>query len=507
VQIKLERISTSVISHLADAVILEDGDGVILYVNPALESLLGYKSSELVGNFWGILVPEEAHSIVNSANKRRKKGITDRYELPFLNKDGSRVFALVSGTPYSFEDGSKGMLSVITDITELKLARREAEKFKQFADEIVENMADGVVVEDSEGYFTYANPAMAKILGMGVNELVGKHWSDTVAEGEEEIVRREIINRSNGKTEVYELTLKRKDGNTITGLVTAQPYRLAGQDEKSLLAVFRDVTELRAEQEEKRLLAQQILASQKMETVGRLAGGVAHDFNNLLAIIKGQADVAMMQMTPEHKPYEYFQRINATVNRAADLVKHLLMFGRRQYHEPKVMNINQLVTSMERLLRPIIVENIEIDYHLAENLQDAFIDPAQLEHAILNLAVNAGDAMPRGGKLTFSTENIKLSRDFARANPMVIPGEYVHLKIADSGVGMPQEVMDRVFDPFFTTKEEGRGTGLGLSSVYGIVKQNDGYVFVESEVNIGTTFHLYFPVSGRKPAEDYSTPR
>ena len=491
---RLEDLSARVADHVADGIVLENAEGTILYVNPALENLLNFRPGELINRHWSSIVPDDQRKLVESANLRRLQGETDRYELELLRRNQSRIPVLITGTPYAFEDGTIGMLSVITDISALRAAELEVERLQTFYGSLVDAMTDGVVVEDSQGRFTFVNPSMARMMKTTPEKLIGKHWSETVEKDQERIVQTAMEKRRKGRTEVYELTLKREDGEMITGLVTAQPFQLAGdKQEMGVLSVFRDISELRSEQEEKRRLSEQFLASQKMETIGRLAGGVAHDFNNLLSIIKGQADMAIMTMALDEPVKESFDRILKTVRRASDLVRQLLMFSRRQYHDPRPLVLNNLLSDMERLLRPIIVAGVNLQVELSEDLWEIKADPGQIEHAVVNLAVNANDAMPRGGTLNLKVVNARLDQDFVKDHPMVVPGEYVLLEVKDTGVGMSPEVLAKVFDPFFTTKEEGKGTGLGLSSVYGIVKQHEGYIFVESEPDEGTTFFIYFP--------------
>ncbi len=491
---RLEDLSARVAEHIADGIVLENSEGTILYVNPALEKLLKYRPGELVNQHWTTIVPEDQRELVKAANIRRLQGETDRYEMELIRRDGSRLPVLVTGTPYAFDDGTLGMLSVITDISALRAAEREVDRLRNFYGNLVDSMPDGVVVEDSDGRFTFVNPAMARIMGTIPEKMIGRHWKETVAEGQEGVVVEAMKKRREGDVEPYELTLKREDGKLVTGLVTAQRFQIDEDGkEQGVLGVFRDITELRGEQEEKKRLSEQFLASQKMETIGRLAGGVAHDFNNLLSIIKGQADVALMTMGLDEPARESFNRILKTVRRASDLVRQLLMFSRRQYHDPRPLVLTTLLSDMERLLRPIIVAGVELKVEQRKNLWQIKADPGQIEHAIVNLAVNANDAMPKGGVLTLRARNQMLKQEFVRDHPMVVPGEYVLLEVSDTGIGMSEEVLAKIFDPFFTTKEEGKGTGLGLSSVYGIVKQHEGYIFIDSKPGKGTTFQIYFP--------------
>lgn len=244
---------------------------------------------------------------------------------------------------------------------------------------------------------------------------------------------------------------------------------------------------------ERQRTAEQILQSQKMESVGRLAGGVAHDFNNLLTAIMGYTQMGMDKLNQDHFICGYLQQIQRAARRAADLTQQLLAFSRLQTIEPKVINLNDLILDLDRMLRRLIGEDIELVVLPAAEMRPIKVDPGQMEQVLVNLAVNARDAMPVGGKLTIQTANVALAADYSRKPREVPPGEYVMLTVSDTGSGMTEEVKDRLFEPFFTTKKRGQGTGLGLASCYGIVKQSGGHIEVGSTLGQGTTFRIYLP--------------
>jgi signal transduction histidine kinase len=284
-----------------------------------------------------------------------------------------------------------------------------------------------------------------------------------------------------GTIAVAERRLLRKDGTVITVETYARPL-----PEGRMLGTARDVTERLA-------LEQQLRQAQKMEAVGRLAGGVAHDFNNLLTAIFGYADFAMEELPATSSAREDIEEIRKAALRASTLTRQLLAFSRQQVLEPVVLNMNELVGDLNKMLRRLIGEDVELRQSLAADLGNVKADHGQLQQVLMNLVVNARDAMPTGGRLSIETANAELSRQYAEQHQPVIPGQYVMLAVSDTGTGMTPETKARIFEPFFTTKEKGKGTGLGLSTVYGIVKQSGGYVWVYSELGRGTTFKIYLP--------------
>jgi len=257
--------------------------------------------------------------------------------------------------------------------------------------------------------------------------------------------------------------------------------------------IIRDITDRKRAEQEMKALEEQLRQSQKMEAIGRLAGGIAHDFNNLLTIIKGYSQLSLSELKEGHPLMENLEGIQKATDRATDLIRKILAFSRRQLMEMRVLDLNTLLMDLDKLLRRIIGEDIELVTVLAEDLGRVKVDPGQIEQVILNLSVNAKDAMPNGGKLTIETANEELDDAYARSHLSVIPGRYVMLSVSDTGVGMSPEVRERIFEPFYTTKEKGKGTGLGLSTVYGIVKQSGGNIWVYSEPGQGTTFKIYLP--------------
>jgi two-component system cell cycle sensor histidine kinase/response regulator CckA len=366
---------------------------------------------------------------------------------------------------------------------------------------LVQSSVYGIYRSSLEGRFLDVNPALITMLGYGSAEEVllldpEKH---VFAQAEEHVRLIEEF-RHTGRLDGFEVKWKRKDGSIITVRISGRAVSSADEPADVLEAIAEDVTDRRA-------LEDQLRQSQKMEAVGRLAGGVAHDFNNLLMVISGYAEVILSQLDPASPLHEKGRAIQLAADRATTLTRQLLAFSRKSLLELKVVDVNAIVQDMERLLRPLIGENIELVTILSPEAAHTRADAGQLEQVIMNLVVNAKDAMPAGGKLMLRTENVVVDDHHRRAQHFIRRGSYVTLSVSDSGMGMDRETQSRIFEPFFTTKEKGKGTGLGLSTVYGIVKQSGGYVMVQSELGHGSTFHIYLPlVEGAAEKHSVSVP-
>jgi len=337
------------------------------------------------------------------------------------------------------------------------------------------------------GRFLDVNPALITMLGHGsVEDLLQLNVRREVFVNPKELDRLAEDCRYAGSLNGVEVQWKRKDGRVII-------VRLSGCAASSTDEPGEVVLELIAEDiTDRRQLEEQLRQAQKMDAVGRLAGGVAHDFNNLLMVINGYTEVLLEQLEKASPMHHKVQSIQQAADRAATLTRQLLAFSRKQLLELKVIDVNTVIGDMERLLRPLIGENIELVTRLSTQTGHTRADAGQLEQVIMNLVVNAKDAMPEGGKLTVQSSDVTVRQNFS-AHRFIQPGRYAVISVADTGHGMDTETQSRIFEPFFTTKEKGKGTGLGLSTVYGIVKQSSGYVFAESELGAGTTFYVYLP--------------
>ena len=364
---------------------------------------------------------------------------------------------------------------------------------------LVQSSVYGIYRSSMEGRFLDVNPALVTMLGYGSAEevLLLDPEKDVFARAEEHARLSEEF-RLSGRLDGIEVKWKRKDARTITVRISGRAVSSADEPADVLEAIAEDVTD-------RRVLEDQFRQAQKMEAVGRLAGGVAHDFNNLLMVISGYTEVILSKLEPQHPVHEKALAIQQAADRATTLTRQLLAFSRKQLLELKIVDVNAIVSDMERLLRPLIGENVELITRLAPTAGHTRADSGQLEQVLMNLVVNAKDAMPGGGRLTIETQNLAVEEGQHRGPTFIRPGNYVLLSVSDTGMGMDKETQSRIFEPFFTTKEMGKGTGLGLSTVYGIVKQSGGYVMVHSEEAHGSTFQIYLP-RAEGAAESHSTP-
>jgi PAS domain S-box-containing protein len=343
-----------------------------------------------------------------------------------------------------------------------------------------------------DGKITDVNKTTEQVTGVSRERLVGSDFSDYFTEPDK---AREGYKQvfSQGTVKDYPLTIRHASGRTTDVLYNASIYKNEAGAVQGVFAAARDITERKRAEQEMRTLEDQLRQSQKMEAIGQLAGGIAHDFNNLLTVIKGYSQLALMELKEGDPLKPNIEEVQKAAERAAGLTRQLLAFSRRQILETRVLDLNTILYDLDKMLHRIIGEDIELVTKLADDLGTIKVDPGQIEQVVMNLAVNARDAMPSGGKLTIETANVDLDENYTRNHVAVTPGRYVMLSVSDTGVGMTPEVRGRVFEPFFTTKEKGKGTGLGLSTVYGIVKQSGGNIWVYSEPGKGTAFKIYLP--------------
>jgi len=387
-------------------------------------------------------------------------------------------------------------LYVVYQQLQIMRMRRRLMEREEFFQLISDNVVDMIAVVDSNGKRIYNSPSYHRILGYSVDELESTSSFEQVHPDDRQIVVDAAAEaRRTGIGRRIEYRMRHKDGSWIYLESTASPVVNAKGEVESLVIVNRDISE-------RRRLEEQLRQSQKMDAIGRLSGGVAHDFNNLLGVIIGYAEILQERIPETDVMRAPVDQIIKAGSRASSLTKQLLAFSRQQVLEPKILVLNAVVSDTEKMLRRLIGEDIELRTTLESDLGKIRADQGQIEQVIMNLVVNARDAMPEGGKLTIQTRNFEIDDKFARryAYP-VLPGSYVLLTVSDSGIGMDTATQQRIFEPFFTTKEKGKGTGLGLSLVYGVVKQSGGYIDVISSRGKGTTFNIYLPRVGQNAVE------
>lgn len=351
---------------------------------------------------------------------------------------------------------------------------------------ITENAADMIALVDVGGRRLYHSPAHEKLLGYTTKELAETSaYEDIHPDDRHAVVAAIAAARQSGVGRRLEYRVRHKDGHWLAVESTVSVARDREKDERVVI-VNRDITD-------RKQLEQQLYLSQKLEAVGRLSGGIAHDFNNLLGVIIGYSEALQRQLGQDHSLREAADEIQNAGKRAARLTQQLLAFSRKQVLEPTVLDLNIVVSDAEKMLQRLIGEDIEVKMVLANDLGMVKADRGQIDQVILNLAVNSRDAMPDGGRLTIETLNAELDEHDANRFRYVVPGRYVLLKVTDNGCGMDADLQSHIFEPFFTTKEPGKGTGLGLATVYGVIKQSGGFIWVDSEVGRGTTFKIYLP--------------
>jgi two-component system, cell cycle sensor histidine kinase and response regulator CckA len=351
----------------------------------------------------------------------------------------------------------------------------------------IEQAADLVVITDSAGTIEYVNPAFEKLTGYSRPEVIGQ-TPRILKSGEQGPDLYRELWKTIRAGEIYRgvLVNRKKSGESFIVEKTITPVRNADGKVAHFISNDRDLSE-------RRRLEAALFQAQKMDAIGLLAGGVAHDFNNLLMVISSYAELMQDSIGPEHRLYRNVQEILSAARRAADLTRQLLAFGRKQTQSLQLLDLNSIVRDISKMLPRLLGEDVELVIAAERELNKVKLDPVQLEQVLMNLAANARDAMLEGGKLTIATHNVELNDDYVQGRPVVPAGCYVMLEVTDSGQGINAEDLPHIFEPIYTTKEQGKGTGLGLATVYGIVKQSGGFIWVYSEPGMGTTFKIYFP--------------
>ncbi|HEV2196952.1 MAG TPA: PAS domain S-box protein [Candidatus Acidoferrum sp.] len=466
---------------------LEVNQGFCRMTGYAAEEVIGKTSAEL--NVWAD--PEQRGATLQ---KVLREGEVQEEEFRFRTKSGEIRFGQLAAVTVAVGN-QQCMLSISRDITERRRAEEELRRSEANFRSLVHDAPFGVLKVTLEGRILQANPALVKMLGYASEEEVCKlNMARDVYHVPKQ--RQRLVEEHLQKNEFHnvEVQWKRKDGNTITALLNGR--RVAGPD--GAQTYFEEFAE---DITQRRILERQLFQSQKMEAIGRLAGGIAHDFNNLLGVILGHTEILEGSAGRDRRLPRSVEAIQSATQRAAALTTQLLAFSRKQMVEPRILDLNVAVREIEELLRRVIGEDVELLIRTQPGSGTIRIDPGQLDQILMNLVVNARDAMLNGGKLVLETSAVILDDSYVGQHLGAAAGPFVVLSISDTGCGMDQETLSHIFEPFFTTKEKGKGTGLGLSTVYGIVKHCGGYIMAYSEPGRGTTFKVYFPhVSGAPEA-------
>jgi PAS domain S-box-containing protein len=466
-----------------------DADDRTTFVNAKMAAMLGRTSDEILGQSAFDFVDPGQYDELRAAIRGGRDMASGSSEIILLSANGTLIVTSMNYSPFTGPDGQyAGGLAMISDITDRKRAEerlRESEKRYRL---LFERTLTGVFRARADGSVLEGNEAFVRMLGYdSIDELLAlklptmcaaagfvDHWCDELAEA------GHLVN--------HEIRVLRKDGNTAHLLANLVSLRDPAGNPEFIEGTVLDITQ-------RRQLEAQLLQSQKMEAVGQLAGGIAHDFNNLLMIIRSFAELAG-EAVKDDSIRRQLNAILKAADRGAALTRQLLTFGRKQVFSPRLLDINSVIENITKVLPRALGEDVRVEVHASPGLWQVKADPVQIEQVVLNLAVNARDAMPGGGRLTLETSNTVLDTDYVKVHAGVVPGQYVMLVVTDTGQGIPPEALPRIFEPFFTTKERGKGTGLGLSTVYGIVQQSGGFVWVYSEPGKGTAFKVYLPRAG-----------
>ena len=461
-----------------------DSDGRYFDPNDAFLWMTGYTEEEIQQNRVGIHAitpPEYLHEETRAFVALTVHGSTLPFEKEFVRKDGRRVPVMISLVQLTSNTG----IALILDISDLKRARYEVEQLAR----IVESTSDAVISLSREGLIQTWNPGAERLYGFAASEAIGASILSVVPDDRAHELNGLFAKVLDGQDLNYFESMRvSKSGQSIPVSLTISPIRDRGGQVISLSEIARDLTQVKNAE----LLQEKLRQAQRLEGIGRLAGGIAHDFNNLLMVITSYAEILQFNFGPDDRLRGHTDHILRAANRAAGLTQQLLAFSRKQVISPEVMDLNIVVDETTKMLHRLIGEDIELSFTAGKDIAPIKADPGQIVQVLMNLCVNARDAMPDGGRLTIRTSNVEIDAEYAAAHPLP-PGSYVMLSVSDTGKGMADDVKARAFEPFFTTKPMGKGTGLGLATVYGIVNQSNGYIWFNSEPNSGTSFKIFFP--------------
>jgi len=477
--------------------VFDISSGKALLWNKSFEIVSGYSEEEIAK----LKAPDSYYSKEDLEKaqgpfERIYNGVSETVELQLICKDGRRVLTEYSASVLKDIEGHpKTLISVGRDIAERKQAEDELKKSEERFRLLVENAPDAIFVRDTSS-FLYLNTAALKLFGANSAQgLIGTPIIERYHPQERDEIRKrmQIINELNLPVSLHQSICLRMDGTEVDVESTAVPMNYLG--EGGALVFLRDISERVEKEKRQQVLEEQLYQSQKIESLGRLAGGVAHDYNNMLSVIIGNVDLARLRLERSASVEENLEQILQAAIRSSDITRQLLAFARKQIINPKVLDLNASVEGMLKMLRNLLGENLELSWQPKVGLWPVRMDPSQLDQILANLCINARDAIADIGKMTIETDTVSLDEAYCKDHPGFVPGDFALLAVSDNGCGMDKDTLDNIFEPFFTTKQTGEGTGLGMATVYGIVKQSSGFINVYSEPGQGTTFKIYLPRS------------
>jgi PAS domain S-box-containing protein len=487
----------------ADVVLYHDLQGNITFINEAGLKFTGYSRNEALKANIKDVIPEKYLLQMFERQKEREAGYNKRnvYEIEYLGSHGALIPLQVNSIMVK-DKGSSCILLVVRDMRLYKQKEKELSENREKYQNILDSIEDGYYEVDLKGRIVFFNESLCRILGYSKDEVKGRSYRDSVdAENKKKVFEAfNNVFKTGGSSKLLDWEVMRKDGSVRHVEASIAMVKDSDNVPAGFRGLIRDITERRQAEEEHKKLELQLRHSQKMEAIGTLAGGIAHDFNNILMNIQGNVSLMMMDIDPADPFYENLKKIEESVENAANLTRQILGFARAGKYYPKETDINELVEKTSNLFSRARKE-INIHTNHQENVWPVKVDQSQMEQAFLNIYVNAWQAMPSGGDLYIAIKNIVINETYITSFPVQF-GRYVMISITDTGIGMDEETRQRIFDPFFTTREIGRGAGLGLASVYGIIKNHGGFITVYSEKGKGSTFNIYLPASEKLKKDD-----
>jgi PAS domain S-box-containing protein len=493
-----------IVENTSEGVWMYDAEAKTTFMNARMAQMLGYAVDEVIGQpIYRFMNPSHVR-VAQDRIDRRRSGIVERSDFPLQRKDGTPIWVSIQANPLIDGEGRfEGALSLVRDIT----AQRLADETRAHLAAIVEFSEDAILGLNLDGTITSWNLGAEKLYGFSAAEKVGSTVFALIPSALMDEERQLLRRIANGEAiHQHETTRLRKDDSSIEVGLTMSPIRDASGAVLGISKIARDLTARRRTEAALRRTEEQFRQAQKMEGLGRLAGGVAHDFNNLLSVILSYSELSIMGLNPADPLRADLAQVQKAAQRAAGLTRQLLAFSRQQVLEPRVIDLNQILAGMKPMLGRLLGEDIELALLPEQRIGHVLADPGQIEQVAMNLAVNARDAMPDGGILTIETANVLIDAADLSKPPSIAPGLFVLLAVSDTGTGMAPATLARIFEPFFTTKEQGKGTGLGLATVFGIVQQSGGFLTVRTEPGHGSTFRVYLPRTDRAAETSVTRP-